>query len=135
LISNKHHSEHHPQHHQGSGKGYLGFLELFKTPNLRKKTFIVYYLWFTTSLVYYGLTLNSNDFGASLFTYFSIGKGTITSHMVILPIPVTHKKSINSHSSLFTICWIQETNKKSQIIVSFTYLRLFSWTLRLLTFS
>jgi hypothetical protein len=42
---------------------------------LRKKTFIVYYLWFATSIVYYGLTLNSNDFGASLFAYFSIGKG------------------------------------------------------------
>ncbi len=26
-------------------------------------------------MIYYGLTLNSNDFGASLFVYFSIGKG------------------------------------------------------------
>jgi hypothetical protein len=38
---------------------------------------IVYYLWFATSIVYYGLTLNSNDFGASLFVYFSVGKGFV----------------------------------------------------------
>ena len=59
-------------HHQ-QGKGFLGFLELFKTPNLRKKTLIIYYMWFATSMVYYGLTLNSNKKG-SLFMYFSLGK-------------------------------------------------------------
>ena len=55
------------------GRGILGFLELFKTPNLRKNTLIIYYMWFSTSLVYYGLTLNSNKKG-SLFVYFSLGK-------------------------------------------------------------
>ena len=62
---------------KGAGHGILGFLDLFKTPNMRKKTLIVYYCWFATSFVYYGLTLNSNDFGASLFVYFSVGKGFI----------------------------------------------------------
>ena len=60
---------------KSSGRGLFGFLELFKSPNLRKKTVITYYLWFATSLVYYGLTLNSNSDGASLFVYFSVGKG------------------------------------------------------------
>ena len=50
------------------------FMKLFKTPNLRKNTLIVYYAWFATSFVYYGLTLNSNSLGASLFVYFSFGK-------------------------------------------------------------
>ena len=59
--------------HAQKGKGLLGFLELFKTPNLRKKTLIIYFMWFATSLVYYGLTLNSNKKG-SLFIYYSIGK-------------------------------------------------------------
>jgi hypothetical protein len=63
----------HHTHHRG--KSVLGFLELFKTPNMRKKTLIQYYLWFATSVIYYGLTLNSNSFGASLFVYFSFGKG------------------------------------------------------------
>ncbi len=62
-----------PQHHE-SGRGVLGLFELFKTPNLRKKTLIVYYMWFATAVVYYGLTLNSNAKG-SLFTYYCLGKG------------------------------------------------------------
>ena len=57
------------------GKGILGFLELFKTPNMRKKTLINYYLWFATSLIYYGLTLNSNNVGGSLFRIYFFGKG------------------------------------------------------------
>ena len=34
-------------------------LDLFKTPGLRRGTLIMYYLFFTNSFVYYGLTLNS----------------------------------------------------------------------------
>eukprot|EP00092_Neocalanus_flemingeri_P007851 GFUD01008476.1.p1 GENE.GFUD01008476.1~~GFUD01008476.1.p1 ORF type:complete len:593 (+),score=112.20 GFUD01008476.1:105-1883(+) len=52
----------------------LGFLQLFMWPNLRKKTLICYYMWFSTALIYYGLTLNSNTLGTDLFTTFSIGK-------------------------------------------------------------
>jgi len=56
------------------GTGYLGFLQLFRYPHLRLKTIICYYLWFSTALVYYGLTLNSNDLGVSIFVYSAIGK-------------------------------------------------------------
>ena len=61
------------------GKGILGFTELFKTPNLRKKTLIIYYMWFSTSMVYYGLTLNSNsqETQYSLFINYSLGKGKL----------------------------------------------------------
>ena len=58
-----------------AGHGIFGFLSLFKSPNLRMKTLIVYYCWFATSFVYYGLTLNSNNYGASLFVSYSVGKG------------------------------------------------------------
>jgi len=51
-----------------------GFLTLFRYPNLCRKTLICYYLWFSTALIYYGLTLNSNSLGASLFLYQSVGK-------------------------------------------------------------
>ena len=57
------------------GRGILGFLQLFKTPNMRKKTLINYYLWFATSLIYYGLTLNSNGIGGSTFRIYFFGKG------------------------------------------------------------
>ena len=60
-----------------TGHGIFGFLSLFRYPNLRMKTLIVYYIWFATSFVYYGLTLNSNDYGASLFVSYSIGKGML----------------------------------------------------------
>ena len=35
--------------------------DLFKTPGLRRGTLIMYYLFFTNSFVYYGLTLNSGS--------------------------------------------------------------------------
>ena len=34
-------------------------LDLFKSPALRRCTIIMYYLWFTNNLVYYGLTFNA----------------------------------------------------------------------------
>eukprot|EP00092_Neocalanus_flemingeri_P003804 GFUD01004097.1.p1 GENE.GFUD01004097.1~~GFUD01004097.1.p1 ORF type:complete len:559 (-),score=90.28 GFUD01004097.1:300-1976(-) len=36
-------------------------LDLFKKPGLRRSTLIMYYLFFTNSFVYYGLTLNSGS--------------------------------------------------------------------------
>ena len=59
---------------QQRGSEKHGFVQLFLWPNLRKKTLICYYLWFSTALIYYGLTLNSNTLGTELFTTFSIGK-------------------------------------------------------------
>ena len=59
-------------------KNNLRFFDPFKTLNLRKNTLLLYYVWFTNFFVYYSLTLNSNNFGASEFTYFSIGKGIAT---------------------------------------------------------
>jgi len=52
----------------------VGFLKLFLLPNMRKKTLICYYMWFSTATIYYGLTLNSNTLGTDLFTTFCIGK-------------------------------------------------------------
>ena len=77
-----------------AGEGMLGFLDLFKTPNMRKKTLIIYYLWFASTFVYYGLTLNSNGFGASLFVSFMIGKGDSQSN-------VYHFSSISSVDKIF----------------------------------
>uniref|UniRef100_A0A0K2UKU6 Major facilitator superfamily (MFS) profile domain-containing protein n=1 Tax=Lepeophtheirus salmonis TaxID=72036 RepID=A0A0K2UKU6_LEPSM len=66
---------HHHSKSSGQFKGIFHVLELFKTPNMCCNTLIIYFMWFATSLVYYGLTLNSNDSGgASIFIYFSAGK-------------------------------------------------------------
>ncbi len=37
------------------------YLDLFRTPNLRKNTLIQYFNWFTASFVYYGLTFDSGS--------------------------------------------------------------------------
>ena len=55
--------------------GIFAFVNLFKTPNMRKKTLIIYYCWFATAMIYYGLTLNSNNVGGSLFQIYTFGKG------------------------------------------------------------
>ena len=75
--------------------GIFAFLNLFKTPNMRMKTLIIYYCWFTTAMIYYGLTLNSNNVG-SLFQIYCFGKGNYT-----------HCKYLQtSHSHwLFYICY------------------------------
>ncbi|ELU05582.1 hypothetical protein CAPTEDRAFT_153730 [Capitella teleta] len=42
-------------------------LDLFRTPNLRKKTCIIWLQWFTISLVYYGLSLNVGRLPGSVY--------------------------------------------------------------------
>ena len=51
------------------------FVDLFKTRNLRKVTLIQYFAWFSTSCVYYGLTLNNGTLvpDASLYLNVLIG--------------------------------------------------------------
>ncbi|XP_013880743.1 organic cation transporter protein [Austrofundulus limnaeus] len=43
------------------------FLDLLRTPTMRKQSLIVFYLWFVNILVYYGLSLNISDFGMNIY--------------------------------------------------------------------
>ncbi|KAM4522498.1 solute carrier family 22 member 6 [Odontesthes bonariensis] len=43
------------------------FLDLVRTPKMRKQSLIVFYLWFVNVLVYYGLSLNISDFGMDIY--------------------------------------------------------------------
>uniref|UniRef100_A0A8C3G7H9 Si:dkey-119m7.4 n=1 Tax=Cyclopterus lumpus TaxID=8103 RepID=A0A8C3G7H9_CYCLU len=43
------------------------FLDLVRTPKMRKHSLIVFYLWFTNIFVYYGLSLNISDFGMNIY--------------------------------------------------------------------
>lgn len=54
------------QHEIKEEKSY-GALDLFKTPNLRKKTLNVCFNWFANSIAYYGLTLNMGNIVTSPF--------------------------------------------------------------------
>nr|XP_046230037.1 solute carrier family 22 member 6-A [Scatophagus argus] len=43
------------------------FIDLVRTPTMRKQSLIVFYLWFANVLVYYGLSLNISDFGMNIY--------------------------------------------------------------------
>ncbi|XP_015242282.1 PREDICTED: solute carrier family 22 member 6-like [Cyprinodon variegatus] len=43
------------------------FVDLIRTPKMRKHSLIVFYLWFVNVLVYYSLSLNISDFGMNIF--------------------------------------------------------------------
>ncbi|KAM7394994.1 hypothetical protein PAMA_006644 [Pampus argenteus] len=48
-------------------KAKHSFLDLVRTPNMKKHSLIVFYLWFVNVLVYYGLSLNISDFGMNIY--------------------------------------------------------------------
>ena len=115
----------------GAGEGMLGFLDLFKTPNMRKKTLIIYYLWFASTFVYYGLTLNSNGFGASLFVSFMIGKGDSLSNMLyhFSSISSVYKIFSNSHWVTNGHAWdFADFKSRKKIVIDIAVFNLWSGT-------
>ncbi|KAF8372678.1 hypothetical protein PRIPAC_79107 [Pristionchus pacificus] len=50
-----------------------GFLDLLKTPELRKRSLVVFYLWPVVSMVYYGLSMKSDILGGDMYVNFIIG--------------------------------------------------------------
>lgn len=62
-----------------------GTIDLFKTPNMLKKTLIVCGCWFANSVVYYGLSLNTGKLnGNPYFIMFLMGVVELPSYVVIM---------------------------------------------------
>lgn len=40
---------------------------MFRTPNIRKISLLLYVIWFSVYLAYYGLVLNINNFAGDLY--------------------------------------------------------------------
>ncbi|ROT85873.1 organic cation transporter protein [Penaeus vannamei] len=59
-----------PKTAKDSGKG--NFLDLFRYPNLRRKTLNIFFNWFVNSGVYYGLSLNTGNTGREDYLNFVI---------------------------------------------------------------
>ncbi|CAL4107484.1 unnamed protein product, partial [Meganyctiphanes norvegica] len=61
------------------------FLDLFRTPNLRKKTINLFFNWFVNSGVYYGLSLNTGNLGGNAYLNFVIsGAVEIPAHAITI---------------------------------------------------
>lgn len=45
----------------------VNVMDLFKTRQMRKKTFLLFIIWFSVYLVYYGLVLNLGNIGGDLY--------------------------------------------------------------------
>ncbi|XP_069171909.1 organic cation transporter protein isoform X2 [Procambarus clarkii] len=61
------------------------FLDLFRYPNLRKKTCNVFFNWFVNSGVYYGLSLNTGNLGGNAYLNFVIsGMVELPAHVITI---------------------------------------------------
>ncbi|XP_046691189.1 solute carrier family 22 member 13 isoform X2 [Silurus meridionalis] len=59
--------------------------DLFRTPQMRKRSFILFYIWFVNVLVYYGLSLSVSDLGTNLYlTQFLFGLVEIPAKALVL---------------------------------------------------
>ncbi|XP_067342119.1 solute carrier family 22 member 13b isoform X2 [Channa argus] len=62
-------------------------LDIFRISYLRKRALILSYLWFATSLMYYGLSLNVGNFGVDIYlTQFIFGLVEIPARLSCLPL-------------------------------------------------
>ncbi|XP_071528745.1 organic cation transporter protein-like [Panulirus ornatus] len=56
----------------GKDAGRGNFFDLFRYPNLRRKTLNIFFNWFVNSGVYYGLSLNTGNLGGNAYLNFVI---------------------------------------------------------------
>ncbi|KAM6977674.1 solute carrier family 22 member 13b [Aplochiton taeniatus] len=62
-------------------------LDLFRIPYLRKRALILSYIWFVTSLVYYGVSLNVGNFGLDVYlTQLIFGIAELPARLGSLPL-------------------------------------------------
>lgn len=45
----------------------VGLLDLYRTPRMRRTSFLLYVLWFCVYIVYYGLVLNLSNLGGNVY--------------------------------------------------------------------
>jgi OCT family organic cation transporter-like MFS transporter 4/5 len=50
----------------------VSLIGLWKTPNMRRATLVLYFTWFVCTFAYYGFSLNTNDLGGDPFINFLI---------------------------------------------------------------
>ncbi|XP_031143015.1 solute carrier family 22 member 6-B [Sander lucioperca] len=77
------------------GKRSYSAMDLVRTPQMRKRTIILFYIWFVNVLVYYGLSLGVSKLGTNLYlTQFVFGLIEIPARsLVLLVLPFSRRLS------------------------------------------
>ncbi|XP_051245450.1 solute carrier family 22 member 13 isoform X2 [Dicentrarchus labrax] len=79
----------------GGGKQSPSAVDLVRTPQMRKRAIILFYIWFVNVLVYYGLSLGVSRLGTNLYlTQFVFGLVEIPARsLVLLVLPWSRRLS------------------------------------------
>uniref|UniRef100_A0A672Z4K6 Si:dkey-166k12.1 n=1 Tax=Sphaeramia orbicularis TaxID=375764 RepID=A0A672Z4K6_9TELE len=79
----------------GDGKQSHSAVDLVRTPQMRKRAFILFYIWFVNVLVYYGLSLGVSRLGTNLYlSQFVFGLVEIPARsLVLLVLPCSRRLS------------------------------------------
>ncbi|XP_022088432.1 organic cation transporter protein-like [Acanthaster planci] len=63
LLENLENFQDNEKDHKPKSFHRTTLLDLFRTPNIRKKTFIIFFAWFVANMAYYGLSLSTSSLG------------------------------------------------------------------------
>ncbi|XP_059412345.1 solute carrier family 22 member 13 [Carassius carassius] len=93
------------------GRSQYTAVDLLRTPYMRKRALILFYIWFVNVLVYYGLSLGVSDLGADLYlSQFMFGLVEIPARslvLVLLPcsrrIPLSVFLTVGGSACLLTL--------------------------------
>ncbi|XP_034096738.1 solute carrier family 22 member 13 [Gymnodraco acuticeps] len=79
------------------GKQSYSAVDLVRTPQMRKRAFILFYIWFVNVLVYYGLSLGVSRLGTDIYlTQFVFGLVEIPARsVVLLVLPYSRRLSLS----------------------------------------
>ncbi|XP_042237357.1 organic cation transporter protein-like [Homarus americanus] len=80
------------------------FTSLLRVKALRKKILIVFFCWFASSMIYYGIALNATNLSANVYLYIFLG-GLLEmpSYLLLWP-AVVYLGRVRSLSSLYFMC-------------------------------
>ncbi|KAM9737184.1 solute carrier family 22 member 13-like [Menidia menidia] len=82
----------------GGAKQSHSAMDLVRTPQMRKRAIILFYIWFVNVLVYYGLSLGVSRLGSDLYlTQFVFGLVEIPARsLVLLLLPFSRRLSLSA---------------------------------------
>ncbi|KAK2177908.1 hypothetical protein NP493_572g01056 [Ridgeia piscesae] len=87
----------------GARVQHTSFADLFRSSNLRKTTLFMWWAWFVTGMVYYGLSLGVNLIGGDIF-FNSFLSGAIEIPSYFIVIPIMNRVGLYTVLVVFSMC-------------------------------